>query len=334
MGSGGHPHTPARRCALDSPRGALDPPGVGVRKGVIEEVLWISRPDAVTPLSPTYFFSALLAEIDDLAELKVTLAPLPGALREAGLPPHGAAERVGRPTGPYSCCAAGPQREAPPRRGFSPDWKRPAQRGTLLEVRLLAGEAEDRCYLLNTALNRELVAAAGEGRAEPGRGTAFRRPDGWPCRSTRPSIYDLYEQNIGLLTPLIAEELQQAEESYPAEWIEDAFREAVSYNRRNWRYVRRILENWAANGRGEDGKGRRHPKGSGTPSTYLGGQVRPPPQADSEEPPEEPACPICKGAGFLRLDVAPGHPDFGKLVPCRCRSQHHEPGADATRWSG
>jgi len=31
---------------------------------------------------------------------------------------------------------------------------------------------------------------------------------------------------------------------------------------------------------------------------------------------------VCRGAGFLRLDVAPGHPDFGKLVPCRCRSQH------------
>ena len=35
---------------------------------------------------------------------------------------------------------------------------------------------------------------------------------------------------------------------------------------------------------------------------------------------EEPICPICRGAGFLRVDLAPGDPDFGKLVPCRCRS--------------
>lgn len=35
---------------------------------------------------------------------------------------------------------------------------------------------------------------------------------------------------------------------------------------------------------------------------------------------EEPACPICKGAGFLRVDLPPGHPDFGKLVLCRCRT--------------
>jgi DNA replication protein DnaC len=33
--------------------------------------------------------------------------------------------------------------------------------------------------------------------------------------------------------------------------------------------------------------------------------------------PEEP-CPICKGRGFLTLDVPPGHPDFSKVLPCRC----------------
>jgi len=30
-------------------------------------------------------------------------------------------------------------------------------------------------------------------------------------------------------------------------------------------------------------------------------------------------CPICHGLGYLRADVPVGHPDFGKLVPCRCR---------------
>jgi len=29
-------------------------------------------------------------------------------------------------------------------------------------------------------------------------------------------------------------------------------------------------------------------------------------------------CSICQGKGFLVYDVVPGHPDFGKLVPCRC----------------
>ena len=33
----------------------------------------------------------------------------------------------------------------------------------------------------------------------------------------------------------------------------------------------------------------------------------------------EDTCPICKGLGYLRLDVPVDHPDFGKLTPCPCR---------------
>ncbi len=67
----------------------------------------------------------------------------------------------------------------------------------------------------------------------------------------RPNIFILYEQNIGLLTPPIADELRQAEQTYPAGWIEEAFREAVSLNKRSWRYIRAILERWRTQGRGE-----------------------------------------------------------------------------------
>ena len=69
----------------------------------------------------------------------------------------------------------------------------------------------------------------------------------------RQTIYELYEQNIGLLTPLLAEELSEAVESYPPAWIEDAFREAVAQNKRSWRYVLRILESWSSRGRGTSG---------------------------------------------------------------------------------
>ena len=49
----------------------------------------------------------------------------------------------------------------------------------------------------------------------------------------RSSIFLLYEQNIGLLSPLIVEELTNAEREYPSEWIDEAFREAVRRNRRS-----------------------------------------------------------------------------------------------------
>lgn len=30
-------------------------------------------------------------------------------------------------------------------------------------------------------------------------------------------------------------------------------------------------------------------------------------------------CPICQDAGWLRRDVPPGHPSFGRLYPCECK---------------
>ena len=30
-------------------------------------------------------------------------------------------------------------------------------------------------------------------------------------------------------------------------------------------------------------------------------------------------CPLCKGAGYRRIDVPYGHPQFGKALPCRCK---------------
>jgi DnaD/phage-associated family protein len=75
----------------------------------------------------------------------------------------------------------------------------------------------------------------------------------------RPNIFVLYEQNIGLLTPLIAEELRDAEKTYPADWIEEAFRIAVEHNVRRWRYVCSILERWATEGK-DSGKATTSPE--------------------------------------------------------------------------
>lgn len=71
----------------------------------------------------------------------------------------------------------------------------------------------------------------------------------WEIKPQHRDIYTLFEQNIATLTPLISEQLREAAQLYPPDWIEDAFNEAVSYNRRNWRYISRILENWSIEGR-------------------------------------------------------------------------------------
>ena len=36
--------------------------------------------------------------------------------------------------------------------------------------------------------------------------------------------------------------------------------------------------------------------------------------------PGNPDCPICGGIGYLRQDLPIDHPEFGKIVPCNCRS--------------
>jgi DnaD/phage-associated family protein len=61
----------------------------------------------------------------------------------------------------------------------------------------------------------------------------------------------VYEQHIGVVTPMILAELQRAEAQYPATWVPDAIREAVLANVRSWRYIAKILARWSKDGRGD-----------------------------------------------------------------------------------
>jgi DnaD/phage-associated family protein len=115
------------------------------------------------------------------------------------------------------------------------------RRGTLLHLTVPADGRVANWYLVNTAANQswaEQLAAA----------QAALAPAGEPVIE-RPTLIGLYEQNIGLVTPMLVDELREAEERYPRDWIEEAMREAVRANARSWRYIRKVLERWAANGR-------------------------------------------------------------------------------------
>ena len=65
----------------------------------------------------------------------------------------------------------------------------------------------------------------------------------------KPNIFTLYEQNIGPLTPMVAEILKADAETYPESWLREAMQEAVSRNIRNWKYVQAILRSWQEKGR-------------------------------------------------------------------------------------
>jgi len=74
----------------------------------------------------------------------------------------------------------------------------------------------------------------------------------------QPNIFKVYEQNIGPLTPLIADTLRDAQETYPQEWIREAIEIAIQNNVRRWRYVQSILDRWQKEGK--NGTDRRRDK--------------------------------------------------------------------------
>jgi DNA replication protein len=201
----------------------------------------------VTPL-PNPFFSELLPAIDDLAELKITLHCLWLLQQKTGDLRY----LTRRELAADSLLLEGLRVTGqPPEQALETGLERAVARGTLLHVVARHDAEEEHCYFVNTARGRQAVERIrrGEIRLSEG-GTQVR------LEARRSNIFVLYEQNIGLLQPLLAEELRDAERTYPVDWIEDAFRIAVENNVRRWSYVRRILERWATEGK-DDGADRR-----------------------------------------------------------------------------
>jgi DnaD/phage-associated family protein len=120
-------------------------------------------------------------------------------------------------------------------------------RGTLLRAAVARGKQEENYYFLNSAKGRAALRAIekGEWRFSEDAELQIRLGD------VPPNIFELYEGHIGVLTPMIADALREAEETYPPRWIEDAFKIAVENNARNWRYISAILNRWQVEGRDE-----------------------------------------------------------------------------------
>src|SRR5579862_6535366 len=223
-----------------------------------------------TPL-PAAFFDQLLPQIDDLAELKVLLHSVALLGRQKGWPrcvsrsqlQHD--ELLQRSLG-----GIGDLRSLED--VLEHALERASQRGSLLRLTVRDGDQAEEWFLLNTERGRALLRdlkGSGEEAAELRKrlGTS----ESAALETARPNVFSLYEQNVGLLTRMIAEELMEAEATYPEVWIEEAFRIAVNGNKRNWRYIKAILGRWAAEGR-EDGTFRRHPGEVYDPDHYLKGE--------------------------------------------------------------
>jgi DNA replication protein len=191
----------------------------------------------LTPI-PEPFFSQLLPRIAHLAELKLAiyifwrLDHMEGAFRYLRRNDFGRDENF----------MAGLGEDA--EQALDEALTESVRDGILLQVRIPLENHHEDLYFLNSARGRAAVQAIEDGTWRPTESDVI--PTDLPHET--PNIFRLYEENIGPLTPMIAEALGDAENTYPHQWIEEAIRIAVEKNKRNWRYAEAILKRWQREG--------------------------------------------------------------------------------------
>ena len=221
---------------------------------------------------PEIFFTQLLPEIEDQAELKVTLY-LFWLLARKQDTPRCTNERELRSDRVLMRSLRFINDSRTPEERLHQGLEQAVGRGTLLRANLTvvnSGRNEMEIigwYFFNTTRNQKIVAELQGGEVLPARLLAPRRqeeeaPEAEPlpynrsrtrsAHSTqveRPNIFTLFEQNIGLLGTAVVEEIKDALDTYPEEWVEAAIREAAIHNKRSWSYIRAILRRWETEGR-------------------------------------------------------------------------------------
>lgn len=216
---------------------------------------FIGFPDAkMKPvIIPDHFFTELLPQIDDLAELKVILHCFwllneqNGEFRYLRGLDLREDERLLQ-------SLAGDQGLRTPPAVLEDALQRAVARNVLLRLEIETPAARDAVeledwYFINTVKGRQAIALIRQGKLHELQSAI---PDEARLRVERPNVFVLYEQNIGYMTPLIADQLRDLEKSYAPEWIDEAFEIAVSRNKRSLRYIQAILKRWETEGKQDD----------------------------------------------------------------------------------
>lgn len=203
---------------------------------------------------PNLFFSDILPAVDTIQELKVTLYAFWSLSQQDGQVRY--LRLADFLNDPIFIDGLGPTTDLASE-ALLDGVERAVARGTFLHVDVESADGHIDLYFLNTERGRAAVEGITTGKWRP---TPYA-DEPVSLLVERPNIFVLYEQNIGTLTPMIAEELRDAEKSYPPLWIEEAIKIAVENNVRRWRYIVTILERWRQEGKQENyGAARRDTK--------------------------------------------------------------------------
>jgi DnaD/phage-associated family protein len=214
---------------------------------------------------PNLFLNVLVPEFEDITELKTVLAVFTALYQKKG---HLRFVTAGE----LECSAT-------LMRGLKPDGETPGEvlkkallnlveQGILLHLSVSRNGKPEDIYFLNSQVSRDNIVRIKNGEMAL---EGMVVPQAAADVTEQADIFTLYEQNIGVLTPMIADQLREAVKLYPREWITDAIREAVSLNKRNWRYVERVLERWFVEGR-VNGAHKRHSTQDTDPDRFIKGK--------------------------------------------------------------
>lgn len=198
---------------------------------------------------PNLFFSDLLPIIEHLGEMKVTLYAFWALGQQEGQVRY---LRLADFLNDSVLLAGMDVNRTQAAEAIIDGVERAVARGTFLHVNVESIDGQMDLYFLNTEKGRAAVEGITKGEWRP----TMYEDASITLLVERPNVFVLYEQNIGPLTPMIADELRDAEQTYPASWIEEAILLAVENNVRKWRYVLSVLERWRQEGK-QDGIGRR-----------------------------------------------------------------------------
>jgi DnaD/phage-associated family protein len=196
-----------------------------------------------TPV-PNSFFSTLLPQISDIAELKTTLHIFQLLYHKRGYPRFTTYREL---LGDKSLISSLKGIKELPDKALRHALEMATRRGTILHMALDRDGTPEDIYFLNTETDKQAMAKIQNGEFHIS-GLKVKEPTLIETEKP-PDIFTLYEQNIGMLTPMIAEELRDALKVYPETWIRDAIKEAVNQNKRKWSYISAILEHWSAEGK-------------------------------------------------------------------------------------
>ena len=221
----------------------------------------------VTPV-PTLFLTSLMPHIDDIAEIKAVLHIFRLLSRRRGYPRFVTLTELSNDSILLAGIAADNTKSAEVMIKGTLDLA--VQQGILLHLKLNKDGKPEDIYFINTDTAKKIIGKVQRGELVLS-GLTPEKQEASPATANLPDIFSLYEQNIGILTPLISEELQEAEKRYPADWIESAFKEAVTLNKRSWKYITRILERWTVEGK-DNGKLGRNIKKESDPDRYIKGK--------------------------------------------------------------